>query len=197
MNVPCSAFICRIQGTGKSYTLPCFLENAYVPLQLAVGRIGHLTSPGLAFWRPPEGSDVVILEQVAYCFECGRILGTDKIDRLIPSSILGPNPRPLIALVCHYDEFGSSQASQLRAAAYMCSQGITVRVIVSDASFHRRKRLYWSLPGLPAGCPQAMVVRFCLFQEHLSYQNMKILMNVRDDEPKPPSQLGSVRFELQ
>jgi len=39
MNAPWSAFICGSQGSGKSHTLSCMLENALVPSQL--GKLPH------------------------------------------------------------------------------------------------------------------------------------------------------------
>jgi hypothetical protein len=40
-NVPFSAFICGVQGSGKSHTTSCILENSLIPSEL----LGHLESP--------------------------------------------------------------------------------------------------------------------------------------------------------
>jgi hypothetical protein len=40
-NIPFSAFICGVQGSGKSHTTSCILENALIPS----GLLGHLESP--------------------------------------------------------------------------------------------------------------------------------------------------------
>jgi hypothetical protein len=40
-NVPFSAFICGVQGSGKSHTTACILENALVPSK----QLGRLQSP--------------------------------------------------------------------------------------------------------------------------------------------------------
>lgn len=36
-NVPFSAFICGVQGSGKSHTTACMLENAFIPSKLLAG----------------------------------------------------------------------------------------------------------------------------------------------------------------
>lgn len=79
--VPSSTFICGSQGSGKSHTLSCLLENCLV------------------------ASDAATL------------------------------PRPLTALVFHYDTFVSDDAGSPCEAAYLASMsGIRVRVLCSPTN---------------------------------------------------------------
>lgn len=92
VNAPLSTFICGSQGSGKSYTLSCILENCLIP------------------------------------------------------SGLGQLPSPLAAIVFHYDTFTSYGSRQLCEAAYLCSSGVPVKVLVSPTNFWRMKQMYENLP---------------------------------------------------
>lgn len=97
-NAPWSAFICGSQGSRKSHTLSCILEDA-----------------------------------------------------LLQHTGLGKLPRPLAGLVFHYDKFAGLSSSQICEAAYLCSKGIRVNVLVSPSRYHTMLELYENLPGLEAG----------------------------------------------
>lgn len=132
LNTPWSAFICGSQGSGKSHTLSCMLENS------------------------------------------------------LQSSMLGKLPNPLAAIVFHYDRFISHSSSQICEAAYLCSSGIPVRVLVSPSNFYHMKRAYENLPGLQAGARKPEVVRMLLREQNLDIQKMMNLMAVSDkDGPMP------------
>ena len=132
VNAPWSAFICGSQGSGKSHTLSCMLENSLL------------------------------------------------------SSILGKLPSPLAGIVFHYDPFTSHSSGQICEAAYLCSSGIPVRVLVSPTNFWRMKEAYEKLPGLPAGTTKPTVVPMLLREKDLDIQKMMSLMAVSEkDGPMP------------
>lgn len=97
-NAPWSTFICGSQGSGKSHTLSCILEDA-----------------------------------------------------LLQTPRLGKQPKQLAGLVFHYDKFTGFSSSQMCEAAYLCSKGIRVNVLVSPSNFWIMSKLYENLPGLAAG----------------------------------------------
>lgn len=132
VNTPWSAFICGSQGSGKSHTLSCMLENCLLP------------------------------------------------------SLLGKLPQPLAGMVFHYDKFTSFSSGQLCEAAYLCSSGIPVRVLVSPSNFWAMKAAYSNLPGLPKGSPKPEVVPMLLKDKHLNIQRIMNLMAVADKEGPMP-----------
>lgn len=128
VNAPWSAFLCGSQGSGKSHTLSCMLENSLL------------------------------------------------------SSQLGVLPKPLTAIVFHYDKFTSFASSQICEAAYLCSSGIDVRVLVSPSNFWRMKRAYSNMPGLPANAKKPVVMPMLLKERHLDVERMMNLMAVTDKD---------------
>ncbi len=131
INTPWSAFICGSQGSGKSHTLSCMLENALIP-----SRLGRL-------------------------------------------------PRPLAGIVFHYDKFSGFASSQICEAAYLCSAGIPVRVMVSQSNYHRMKKLYENLPGIGPNA-QLKVVPLLLKETQLNVERMMKLMAVSEKEGPLP-----------
>lgn len=132
VNTPWSAFICGSQGSGKSHTLSCMLENSLLPSQL------------------------------------------------------GALPKPLAAIVFHYDKFTSYASSQICEAAYLCSSGIPVRVLVSPSNFWRMQNAYSNMPGLPANVKKPVVAPMLLKERHLDVERMMNLMAVTEkDGPMP------------
>ena len=97
VGAPWSVFICGSQGSGKSHSLSCVLENC-----------------------------------------------------LIPNVSATQLPNPLTGLVFHYDSFSSAVGGQACEAAYLCSSGIEVTVLVSPSNLTRLTSLYQNLPGLAA-----------------------------------------------
>ena len=59
---------------------------------------------------------------------------------------LGQLPSPLAAIVFHYDTFTSYGSRQLCEAAYLCSSGVPVKVLVSPTNFWWMKQTYENLP---------------------------------------------------
>ncbi|KAA6409421.1 MAG: hypothetical protein FRX48_06974 [Lasallia pustulata] len=132
INTPWSAFICGSQGSGKSHTLSCMLENSLLPCQL------------------------------------------------------GALPKPLAAIVFHYDKFTSFASNQICEAAYLCSSGIPVRVLVSPSNFWRMRQAYSNMPGLPASAKKPVVAPMLLKERHLDVERMMNLMAVTEkDGPMP------------
>ncbi|KAL2000648.1 hypothetical protein VTN02DRAFT_2801 [Thermoascus thermophilus] len=127
---PWSAFICGSQGSGKSHTLSCLLENAL----LLPSRVGNLS-------------------------------------------------RPLAAIVFHYDRFTGFSSTQLCEAAYLCSAGIPVRVLVSPSNFAAMKKLYGNMPGMPSKGRKPEVVPLFFRAGDLKISMMKTLMAVGDETP--------------
>lgn len=132
INAPWSTFICGSQGSGKSHTLSCMLENSLL-----------------------------------YPSKTGRVSS------------------PLTGLVLHYDKFSGFETGQLCEAAYLCSAGIPVRVLVSPSNYDSMKDLYSNLPGLPKDCPRPIVEELKFQEDHLSIAMMKSLMAVGDSTSTP------------
>lgn len=130
-NSPWSAFICGSQGSGKSHTLSCLLENALLK------------------------SDACVL------------------------------PNPLAGIMFHYDNFTSCETTQICEAAYLCSLGIPVKVLVSPVNLPNMRRLYANLPGLPANAPKPRVEPLHFRQRQLNIGNMLTLMAVDDGAHTP------------
>ncbi|OAG35528.1 hypothetical protein AYO21_10267 [Fonsecaea monophora] len=104
---------------------------------------------------------------------------------LLASSMAGENPRPLAGLVFHYDKFTSSESTQLCEAAYLCSSGIPVRVLVSPSNVHAMHKLYKNLPGLPRDAPRPDVIPLYFQENQLNVTRLMTLMAV-DDKDKVP-----------
>ena len=104
---------------------------------------------------------------------------------LLPSR-LGALPKPLAGIVFHYDRFTSFSNSQICEAAYLCSSGIPIKVLVSPSNFWRMQNTYSNLPGLPADVKKPTVVPLLLKESHLDVTRMMNLMAVSEkDGPMP------------
>lgn len=124
-------------------------------------------------------------------FICGSQGGgkSHTLSCLLETSLLtsspGENPKPLAGLVFHYDHFTSAESTQLCEAAYLCSAGVPVRVLVSPSNYPTMHRLYNNLPGLPDGSPKPQVMPLYIKEEHLSVNRMMTLM-LMNDISEPP-----------
>ena len=132
VNAPWSTFICGSQGSGKSYTLSCMLENCLIP------------------------------------------------------SELGQLPSPLAAIVFHYDTFTSYGSRQLCEAAYLCSAGVPVKVLVSPTNFWRMRQTYESLPLSSPISRKPAVIPMKFHDRHLDVTRMMNLMAVSDKNGPVP-----------
>lgn len=98
-------------------------------------------------------------------FICGSKGGgkSHTLSCLPENALLSTGPaavltNPLAGLVFHYDNFTSHSSSQLCEAAYLCSQGVPVRVLVSPSNIWAMEKIYHNLPGFPKGCPKPQVI---------------------------------------
>lgn len=132
VSAPWSTFICGSQGSGKSHTLSCILENSLI----ANSAVGKLTSP-------------------------------------------------LAGLVLHYDKFTSFSSSQLCEAAYLCSSGIPVRILVSPTNYHVMKEAYQGLAGREGFANLLTIEPMYLPQKELNVSMMKTLMGVQNKAEQP------------
>lgn len=132
VTAPWSSFICGSQGSGKSHTLSCLLENA-----------------------------------------------------LIASSPAGQLSSPLAGLVLHYDKFTAYGSTQLCEAAYLCSSGIPVRVLVSPTNYIAMKEAYENMPGLGNAAQLLRVVPMYLSQKNLNINVIKTLMGISSGPGQP------------
>jgi hypothetical protein len=114
---------------------------------------------------------------------------------LLSSSSAGELPNPLAGLVLHYDKFTSSTTTQLCEAAYLCSAGIPVRVLVSPSNYYNMERLYSNLPGLAPDSPKPTVMPLYLEEQQLNISNIKTLMAVSGGSDSKPLYLG-VLFQI-
>ena len=114
---------------------------------------------------------------------------------LLENALLSPNaggvlPDPLTGIVFHYDKFTSHSSTQLCEAAYLCSVGIPVQVLVSPSNVHAMRSLYSNLPGLSKDAPRPQVRPLKFHENHLNVGNMKTLMAVDVDDASPPLYLA-------
>ena len=105
---------------------------------------------------------------------------------LMPKPELGRLPKPLAGIVFHYDKFSSFSSSQICEAAYLCSAGIPVRVLVSPSNFWRMKKAYENLPGLAAGATKPVVKALLLKETHLDVERLMKLMAVDGSDKAMP-----------
>lgn len=127
---PHSTFICGSQGSGKSHTLSCLLENA-----------------------------------------------------LLKPNAAGEIQKPLSAVVFHYDKFTSFASTQVCEAAWLCTAGIPVRVLVSPSNLLAMKRLYGEAFKNAKRKPEVHPLYFT--ESQLNIAMMKTLMGVGDDGNTP------------
>ncbi|KAI5863762.1 hypothetical protein GGS23DRAFT_604766 [Durotheca rogersii] len=95
-------------------------------------------------------------------------------------------PNLLTAMVMHYDRYASHNSSQVCEAAYLCSSGIPVTVLVSPSNIWAMHRLYSNLPGLPPASPPPKVFPLYLDEDQLDISRILRLMAVNPDSKNPP-----------
>jgi len=105
---------------------------------------------------------------------------------LLSHSPVGVLPNPLAGIVFHYDKFTSATTTQLCEAAYLCSSGVPVRVLVSPSNYHNMVRLYSNLPGLSPHVRPPRVVPLYLQEQQLNASNMLSLMAASDGSKSAP-----------
>ncbi|KAJ9614445.1 hypothetical protein H2200_002581 [Cladophialophora chaetospira] len=115
---------------------------------------------------------------------------------LLNDNDMGPNAAPAAGVVFHYDKFTSPDAIQVCEAAYLCSKGIKVQVLVSPSNLENMKRRYENLPGWPAGAPRPEVVPLLLKGDQLNVSKLKLLMGMDEDNKSPPLYMAVVNKVL-
>jgi len=103
---------------------------------------------------------------------------------ILPSQV-SELSRPLAAMVFHYDRFTSDISNQVCEAAFLCSSGTPVRVLVSATNYWRMEKIYKALPGVPADkMPEVVPITFN--ERQLNVSRMMSLMAVnKNDGPMP------------
>ena len=107
---------------------------------------------------------------------------------LLPSQAptrLGKLPEPLAAMVFHYDKFSGHSGNQLCEAAYLCSKGIPVKVLVSPANFWKMEALYTDEGKFSTDLRPTVHPMF-LEQKHIDAARMMKLMAVDGSEGTRP-----------
>ena len=99
---------------------------------------------------------------------------------------LGKLPRPLAGIVSHYDKFSGFSSSQICEAAYLCSSGIPVQVLVSQSNFWNMEKAYTNLPGLAANATKPVVMSLLLKEQQLNVERMMKVMAVDDKDHAMP-----------
>lgn len=103
------------------------------------------------------------------------------LEGALKDSRAGKLLKPMAGLVFHYDKSSRSAIHQPCEAAFLCSTGIPVRVLVPVSSVHRMEQAYGNLPGLPADAQKPVVCPLLLKEEHLDVTSMMSLMKVDAD----------------
>lgn len=105
---------------------------------------------------------------------------------LIANNGAGELPHPLAGLVMHYDSFSSYETTQYCEAAYLCSSGIPVTVLVCPSNIWAMTRLYGNLPGLKPGNPRPKVLPLYLSEDQLNISRILKLMAVDTTSASTP-----------
>ncbi|KAI1078746.1 hypothetical protein F5B20DRAFT_591298 [Whalleya microplaca] len=105
---------------------------------------------------------------------------------IVAENAAGKLPSPLAGMVMHYDNYASYNTTQVCEAAYLCSSGIPVTVLVSPSNIWAMKRLYSNLPGLKPGAPRPKVLPLYLKESQLDISRTLKLMAVSPDSNSTP-----------
>ncbi|KAI4111950.1 MAG: hypothetical protein LQ345_006652 [Seirophora villosa] len=100
------------------------------------------------------------------------------LEGALKDSRAGKLVQPMAGLVFHFDKASRSAGRQPCEAAYLCSEGIPVRVLVPLSSAWKAEELYTNLPGLPAGAKKPVVCPLLLLEEHLDVTSIMTLMKI-------------------
>jgi hypothetical protein len=105
---------------------------------------------------------------------------------LIMNNAAGKLSHPLAAMVVHYDNYSNYETTQICEAAYLCSSGIPVTVLVSPSNIWAMKSLYSNLPGLQPESPQPRVLPLYIEEDQLDISRILKLMAVRPTSKECP-----------
>lgn len=114
---------------------------------------------------------------------------------LLENALLANNNAgdPLSGMVMHFDNYTSRNTAQVCEAAYLCSSGIPVTVLVSPSNLLEMKRLYGNLPGLRPDDPKPKVVPLYLEEHQLDVFRILKFLGIIDGNKSPPLYMTVVR----
>lgn len=111
---------------------------------------------------------------------------------LLPGNVAGKLTFPLAGMAIHYDNFTSRNATQLCEAAYLCSSGIPVTIMVSPSNIWAMDHLYRNLPGLSHSSPRPRVVPLYFNENQLNISRILKLMAIKPGATNKPLYMGVV-----
>ncbi|KAL8936316.1 MAG: hypothetical protein Q9216_004996 [Gyalolechia sp. 2 TL-2023] len=169
--------------------------------QAAAAAAGPDAGEGDATQDSDDGRIFMNMNAPLSAFICGS-QGSGKshtlscmMESALKDSRLGKLPKPMAGIVFHYDKFSRSSHHEPCEAAYLCSTGIPVNVLVPLSSVYQMEETYGSLPGLPSGSPKPVVSPLLLREEHIDVSTMMTLMKV-DPENGAPALYMEVVFNI-
>ncbi|MCJ1308418.1 hypothetical protein MMC25_002071 [Agyrium rufum] len=174
-------------GTFAQYSLLCKAaarkESQPIP---------NLTTPSLSHTIDPDPRIFLNVNAPWSTFICGS-QGSGKsytlsciLESCLIPSFLGKLPHPLAAIVFHYDTFTSYGSKQLCEAAYLCSSGVPVKILVSPTNFWRMKETYENLPILSSNYRKPEVIAMKFQDKHLNVARIMSMMAVSEKEGAIP-----------
>ncbi|KAI4241668.1 MAG: hypothetical protein LQ352_007406 [Teloschistes flavicans] len=105
---------------------------------------------------------------------------------------LGKLSDPMSGIIFHWDRHTGVSAIQPCEAAYLCTAGIPVTVLVSPSNFMSMKQTYENLPHLPKDGPKPLVRPLLLRERHLNVRRMLKLMSVDNGNERSSLYIGVV-----
>lgn len=129
--------------------------------------LANVNVPWSAFICGSQGSGK---SHTMACLLEASLLQQNKVGKLL---------YPMTGMAMHYDNFTSRSATQLCEAAYLCSSGIPVTVLVSPSNIWAMKSLYTNLPGLGSESPKPRVVPLYLNEDQLNVARILKLMAIK------------------
>lgn len=169
------------------------VRNNVFPMYAVLGLRTESYSPGGTSITHTQPIDNVVFSNTSApwsAFICGQ-QGAGKSytlsclleNALLAGSELGENPHPLTGLVFHYDKHASGESAQICEAAYLCSAGVEVEVLVSPTNLPAMERAYALSDVSKNG---HLTVRPLLFDEtDLKLDHMLTLMAQKSSDSMP------------
>ena len=108
------------------------------------------------------------------------------LEACLQPSHLGLLPKPLSGIVFHFDRFRSYASNQVCEAAYLCSSGIPIRVLVSPSNYWAMEKAYKNLPGLPQNAKKPEVVPLLFTDDQLDSERLMTLMAFKESSGNIP-----------
>lgn len=168
-------------------------EDPTASLITQYGLVGQLQDDAVSVVTPEDRLVLANLNVPWSAFICGS-QGAGKShtvscfleNALAADRGAGQLSHPLAGLVMHYDHYSNFNSTQLCEAAYLCSAGIPVNILVSPSNIWAMRRLYANLPGLPPDAPRPKVLPLYLEDKQLDISRILKLMAVDPNSKKTP-----------